>query len=87
MKTNHRKRVKTERGTKTAANKAQGSAPTPASAAKPPRRKPQNKLEKKPSVKTDAVSNLIMEDSISKQQAKTGHMTPEEVERHLESRR
>ncbi len=50
-----------------------------------PRRKPPSKADKKPAAKNDAVSNLIAEDS--KQQLKTGHMTPEEVERHLESRR
>ena len=65
--------------------------PVDKSEAKPakPRRKPQNKLEKKASIKPDAVSNLIAEEAMTsnKQNVKTGHMTPEEVERHLESRR
>ncbi len=55
-----------------------------------PRRKPPNKLDKKNSAKLDTVANLLMEDSISSKQemvSKTGHMTPEEVVRHLESRR
>lgn len=38
------------------------------------------------SAKADSIHNLIVEDSlVSKHLA--GHMTPEEVERHLESRR
>ena len=51
------------------------------------KKKPQNKLDKnKLSAKADAIHNLIAEDSlVSKHLA--GHMTPEEVERHLESRR
>jgi len=51
------------------------------------KKKPQNKLDKnKLSTKADAIHNLIVEDSlVSKHLA--GHMTPEEVERHLESRR
>jgi hypothetical protein len=50
-----------------------------------PKKKPV-KQEKKAATKTDTVSNLIAEDSlVSKHLA--GHMTPEEVERHLESRR
>jgi len=51
------------------------------------KKKPQNKLEKnKMSAKADSIHNLIVEDSlVSKHLA--GHMTPEEVERHLESRR
>ena len=51
-----------------------------------PKKKPVSKQEKKAATKTDTVSNLIAEDSlVSKHLA--GHMTPEEVERHLESRR
>ena len=52
-----------------------------------PKRKPQNKLEKnKLNMKSNTVQNLVAEDSlVSKHLA--GHMTPEEVERHLESRR
>nr|CAG4642964.1 EOG090X0LZH [Evadne anonyx] len=51
------------------------------------KKKPQNKLDKnKISAKADSIHNLIVEDSlVSKHLA--GHMTPEEVERHLESRR
>lgn len=74
-----RKKIKTERGTKK----------NPGIPSKP-RRKPPNKLEKKNNVKPDAVTNLMMEDSLSSKQeatSKTGHMTPEEVVRHLESRR
>lgn len=53
-----------------------------------PRKKTIAKSEKK-STKTDAVTNLISEDVLTSDHsvAKTGHMTPEEVERHLESRR
>ena len=51
-----------------------------------PKKTPVSKQEKKAATKTDTVSNLIAEDSlVSKHLA--GHMTPEEVERHLESRR
>ena len=59
----------------------------PAGAISKSKKKPQNKLEKsKSSAKLDAIHNLVVEDSlVSKHLA--GHMTPEEVERHLESRR
>nr|CAG4649034.1 EOG090X0LZH [Polyphemus pediculus] len=52
-----------------------------------PKKKTQNKQEKsKLEVKSDIVRNVVAEDSlVSKHLA--GHMTPEEVERHLESRR
>nr|CAG4650672.1 EOG090X0LZH [Sida crystallina] len=52
-----------------------------------PKKKPISKQEKtKQNMKVDAVANLIAEESVvSKHLA--GHMTPEEVERHLESRR
>jgi hypothetical protein len=71
--------MKTERGTKK----------TPGIPSKP-RRKPPSKIEKKNSVKPETVASLLMEDSLSSKQEvtnKTGHMTPEEVVRHLESRR
>nr|CAG4651524.1 EOG090X0LZH [Simocephalus serrulatus]SVE94658.1 EOG090X0LZH [Simocephalus serrulatus] len=74
-----KKKMKTERGTK-----------KPPGIPSKPRRKPPNKLDKKSSAKPDTVANLMMEDSSSSKQevtTKTGHMTPEEVVRHLESRR
>nr|CAG4642238.1 EOG090X0LZH [Eurycercus lamellatus] len=82
-KTDRKKKLKTDRNTKNNNSKTSGMVSKP-------RRKPQNKLEKKPTTnKPDGVSTVIMEDSLpAKQpQVKTGHMTPEEVERHLESRR
>ena len=72
----------------TAINK---KTPVEKNEAKPvkPRRKPQNKADKKSSLKPDAIANLIAEEALpsNKPNIKTGHMTPEEVERHLESRR
>lgn len=71
--------MKTERGTKK----------TPGIPSKP-RRKPPSKIDKKNNVKPETVASMLMEDSLSSKQEvtnKTGHMTPEEVVRHLESRR
>ena len=74
-----RKKIKAERGTKK----------TPGIPSKP-RRKPPNKTDKKSNAKPETVASLLIEDSLSSKQEvtnKTGHMTPEEVVRHLESRR
>nr|SVE75547.1 EOG090X0LZH [Daphnia dolichocephala] len=74
-----KKKLKTERGNKK----------TPGIPSKP-RRKPPSKLDKKNSVKPETVASLQMEESLSSKQevtTKTGHMTAEEVVRHLESRR
>lgn len=79
LASNFRKKLKTER----VAKKSPGIPSKP-------RRKAPNKLEKKSTVKSETVTNLLAEEAmISKQEqsAKTGHMTPEEVVRHLESRR
>ena len=89
-----RKKLKTERGSKKPVNATSGP-----SVQSKPRRKPAVKPDntKKNSNKpesTAAISSLLTEENVIKQSAaeligtsKTGHMTPEEVVRHLESRR